>query len=171
MIDSISNSRLVQLHPLMQQKMNAVDAVMKAQGVVVRITEGLRTFDQQAVDWFKGRNQQGIVIDAHAVVTHAPPGYSPHNFGLAVDLIPGIRGLSSWQPNFDVLHPDFAAMVKACEAAGLIAGIRWPKPKTDPDHFQLSEFPTTPTQAMREMLAQQGLGAVWNTVGPQEVSA
>lgn len=171
MTDPVSNSRLVQLHPLMQQKMNRVDAVMCAAGVVVRITDGLRDNDQQAADWAKGRNAQGVVIDAHAVVTHAQPGYSPHNFGLAVDLIPGIRGTSSWWPNYDILHPDFAAMVKACEAVGLVAGIRWPKPKTDPDHFQLSEFPVTPTAAMRQMLEQQGLGAVWNTVGPSEAIA
>jgi D-alanyl-D-alanine carboxypeptidase len=168
MTDPISNSRVVLLHPLMQQKMQRVDGVMMAQGVVVRITDGLRNNDQQAADWAKGRNAQGVVIDPHAVVTHAPPGYSPHNFGLAVDLIPGIRGLSTWQPNYDVLHPDFAAMVKACEAEGLVAGIRWAKPKTDPDHFQLAEFPVTPTAAMRQMLAQQGLAAVWNTVGPKE---
>lgn len=170
MTDPISNSRLVQLHPLMQQKMQRVDVSMRAQGVVVRITDGLRDNEEQARDWAKGRNAQGVVIDAHAVVTHAPPGYSAHNFGYAVDLIPGQRDTSSWQPNYDVHHPDFIAMVRACEAQGLVAGIRWPKPKIDPDHFQLAEFPVTPTPAMRQMLAQQGLGAVWNTVGPQEVA-
>jgi hypothetical protein len=171
MTDPISTPRLAQCHPLLQQKMNRVDARCFAQGFVIRITGWLRTFPDQAAEWAKGRNAAGVVIDRDAVVTHAPPGYSPHNFGLAVDCVPGIRGESPWHPNWDPTHPDFVFMVRACVAEGLVAGIKWPKPKTDPDHFQLAEFPVTPTQAMRDMLAQQGLGAVWNTVGPKEVSA
>jgi hypothetical protein len=168
MKDAISTGRLALCHPLLVQKMEKVDSLLD--GIVIRITSGLRTSSEQAADWAKGRNAAGVVIDAEAVVTHAPPGYSAHNFGLAVDCVPGIRGTSVWQPNWNVHHPDFIAMVNACEAQGLVAGIRWPKPKTDPDHFQLAEFPVTPTQAMRDMLAQQGLHAVWNTVGTQETA-
>lgn len=168
MNDPISTPRLAQCHPLLQQKMNRVDARCFAQGFVIRIDGWLRTFAEQAIDWAKGRNDAGVVIDAEAVVTHAPPGYSAHNFGYAVDCVPGIRGMAPFQVNWNVHHPDFIFMVNACIAEGLVAGIHWLKPKTDPDHFQLAEFPVTPTQAMRDMRAQQGLLAVWNTVGPQQ---
>lgn len=171
MTDPISTPRLAQCHPLLQQKMNRVDAKLATQGVVIRITGWVRNNAEQAADWAKGRNATGVVVNAEAVVTHAPPGYSAHNFGYAVDCVPGIRGMSPWHPNYDVTHPDFIAMVRACIAEGLVAGIKWLKPKTDPDHFQLAEFPVTPTQSMRDMLAQQGLVTVWNTVGPQEVTA
>lgn len=171
MRDDLSTARLAQCHPLLQQKMQRVDAALSALGITIRITSGLRPFAEQAQAYAKGRNSAGLVVDPSHVVTHAPPGYSAHNFGVAVDVVPGLRGESTWQPNWNVQHPDFVAMVNACEAEGLIAGIRWAKPKTDPDHFQLAEFPVTPTPAMREMLAQQGLMVVWNTVGPQEVSA
>jgi hypothetical protein len=170
-MDNFTTARLTQCHPLLQQKWARIDARLVAQGIYARITSGLRTNAEQAQDWAAGRNAAGVVVNAAVVVTHAPPGYSAHNFGLAVDAVPGVRGVDPWQPNWNVHHPDFIAMVNACLFEGLVAGIHWPKPKTDPDHFQLAEFPVTPTQAMRDMLAQQGLQAVWNTVGPQEVSA
>jgi hypothetical protein len=171
MTDPISTPRLAQCHPLLQQKVNRVDARLAPQGIIIRVTSGLRNNDEQAADWAKGRNAAGVVIDERAVVTHAPPGYSAHNFGVAVDCVPGIRGVTPWHPNYDVTHPDFITMIRAFVAEGLVAGIHWPKPKTDPDHFQLAEFPVTPTQTMRDMLAQQGMLAVWNTVGPQEATA
>lgn len=170
-MDSYTTARLAQCHPLLQQKWQRIDTALVAKGIFVRITSGLRTLAEQAQDYALGRGPTGVVINAAQVVTHARPGYSAHNFGLAVDAVPGIRGATPWQPNWNIRHPDFIAMVDACEAEGLIAGIRWAKPTTDPDHFQLGEFPVTPTQPMRDMLAQQGMLAVWNTVGPEEATA
>lgn len=49
-------------------------------GMRVDVIAGLRTWDQQAALYAKGRTAPG------AVVTNARPGSSWHNFGLAVDL-------------------------------------------------------------------------------------
>lgn len=49
-------------------------------GLSVEVIAGLRTWDQQAALYAKGRTAPG------AVVTNARPGSSWHNFGLAVDL-------------------------------------------------------------------------------------
>ena len=46
------------------------------------ITSGRRTMKEQRDLYEQGRTKPG------KVVTKAPPGYSPHNFGLAADLAP-----------------------------------------------------------------------------------
>ena len=56
------------------------------------IVSGYRTNDQQAIEYAKGRtpseiaNRVSKTIGAGGVVSNAPPGYSAHNYGLAVDV-------------------------------------------------------------------------------------
>lgn len=185
-MDTISELRLAALHPLLQQKVRAMDAALTAQGIQIRVVQGLRTEQYQDALFAKGRTDasllaQGITAGAlarinaadpnHANeerVTNAPGGYSMHNFGLAVDCVPGIRGREPWVPNWDSKHPDFAAMIAAGEAQGLVCGATW-KSIPDKPHFQLAGIPVTPNDAMRSMLAERGLQAVWDTIPPEAV--
>lgn len=61
-------------------------------GLSGQIVSGYRTLQQQAEEYAKGRTPQEVAnhvsktIGVGGVVTNAPPGYSAHNYGLAVDV-------------------------------------------------------------------------------------
>jgi peptidoglycan L-alanyl-D-glutamate endopeptidase CwlK len=162
-MDAISEIRLAQVHPLLSAKVHAMASVLEGQGIIIRVVQGLRTATQQDELYAQGRTRPG------PVVTDARGGYSMHNFGLAVDCIPGIRGKEPWQPNWEAKHPDYGAMIAAGEAQGLVSGAHWESIPDEP-HFQLPGVPVTPTDAMRTMLSERGMDAIWSTI-PPEVSA
>lgn len=156
-MDTISEVRLRQVHPVLAAKTRAMAAALFVQGIIIRVVQGLRTIGEQDALYEQGRTRPGLKV------TNAKGGYSMHNFGLAVDCIPGIRGKDPWQPNWNAQHPDFKAMIAAGEAQGLVSGAHWISMPDEP-HFQLPDVPVTPTDAMRTMLAERGMPAVWNTI-------
>lgn len=156
-MDAISEERLQQVHPMLADKTRAMAAALEQQGIIIRVVQGLRTIQQQNALYAEGRTTPG------EKVTNAIGGYSWHNFGLAVDCIPGIRGEDPWQPNWDARHPDFAAMIAAGEAQGLVSGSSW-KSMPDEPHFQLAGIPVSPTDETRDVIMQSGMEAVWATV-------
>jgi peptidoglycan L-alanyl-D-glutamate endopeptidase CwlK len=135
--------------------------ILACDGIYIRVVQGLRTAAEQDMLYAEGRTTPG------PKVTNAKGGYSNHNFGMAVDLVPGIRGDDPWQPNWKAAHPDYQAMIAAGEAQGLVSGSRW-KSMPDMPHFQLAGIPVTPTDGMRAALSQ-GLNHVWNTFAPTSV--
>jgi len=185
-MDNVSLERLSQVHPLLQQKIHAMDEALTAQGIVLRVVQGLRTADYQDHLYAKGRTDASLRAqgfsealiaeinaddphhDTEERVTNARGGYSMHNFGLAVDCVPGLRGVDPWAPNWDAKHPDFLAMIAAGETQGLVCGANWTS-IPDAPHFQLAGIPVTPNNAMRTMLAQRGMQAVWDTIPPEVV--
>jgi D-alanyl-D-alanine carboxypeptidase len=74
-----SEPRLKGLHPKVRQA--ALELIRQAhqQGISLLITQGLRTIEQQAEIYAQGRTKPG------RIVSYAKPGYSYHNYGLAVD--------------------------------------------------------------------------------------
>jgi len=67
--------------------------VMKYLGYPVRITESFRSSERQQELYAVGRTQPG------AILTHARPGSSPHEFGRAIDITflgPGYSAPDSW---------------------------------------------------------------------------
>lgn len=127
---------------------------LAAKGIVIRVVQGLRTAAEQDALYAEGRTEPG------KIVTNARGGWSNHNFGLAVDLIPGLRGDDSWQPNWNAQHPDYKTMIAAGEAQGLVSGSTWAH-MPDYPHFQLAGIPVTPSDAMRADLVH-GLPFIWN---------
>jgi len=79
--DYITEQRIKKLHPLFQPKVRAYLSDAKRQGLNLRITDGLRTWPEQAALYAKGRTASG------SIVTNAKPGQSAHNYGLAIDVI------------------------------------------------------------------------------------
>lgn len=84
---------------------------------------GYRSFREQAGLYFQGRtNTKG------PIVTNAPPGFSAHNFGLAVDFVRMVGVTPSWaEKDYDVLGEE-------AEKAGLVWGGSWQRP--DRPHVQ-----------------------------------
>lgn len=161
-MDAISETRLALVHPVLAQKVRAMAEALASGGIYIRVVQGLRTKAEQDALYAQGRTSPG------KIVTEARGGYSMHNFGMAVDCMPGIRGDDPWQPNGVASHPDYKAMVAAGIAQGLVSGSTWTSIKDWP-HFQLAGIPVTPTDQMRADLAY-GLKFVWNKYAPTGAS-
>ncbi len=94
--DEITAKRIDSLHPLIREEVN--DFIIKAQeeGINLRITFGLRTFDEQSALYNKGRDENGNTVDKSKIVTNAKAGQSYHNYGLAFDIVEIKDGKAIW---------------------------------------------------------------------------
>ena len=89
--DFHTDRRINSLHPLIREK--AKEFVIRAEkelGVKLRVTSGLRTWNEQNKLYAKGRTTSG------KVVTNARGGQSLHNFGLAIDVVEIKNGKALW---------------------------------------------------------------------------
>src|ERR1043166_3472528 len=96
-------------------------------GILVTLTQGLRTFEEQRKLWEQGRSTEG------PIVTHARPGFSWHNWGRAYDL--AILTFPGDPTPDDVYDGPCATVGQLGEDTGLLWGGRWKHP--DADHFEL----------------------------------
>lgn len=87
------------------------------------ITSAFRTLEEQERLYAQGRTSPG------AIVTHAKPGFSWHNYGLAFDVAPkDEQGRPFW--------PDDQAFWDAVGAEGRSIGLRWGGDFGDWPHFE-----------------------------------
>lgn len=135
--------------PLAQQYLDH----MASLGHKLIVTATFRTHQEQEVEWMKGRDETGEVVDESAVVTHAPPGHSAHEcvdaddrpaalaFDIAVYQPDGNHldwnpGHPSWQVAHDVarkmINPDGSPVFEL--------GVDWPEPKTDGPHLEMANW-------------------------------
>lgn len=154
MMDQISLARLAQLHPKLQGLINSTDLALSLEGIQIRIMQGLRTMADQAAIYAEGRSAPG------KIVTNAKPGYSYHQYGVAADLVPGLRNVADWEPNWDEKSADFATMIRIGIGLGLVSGSEWVH-MPDAPHFQLAGLPVTPTDQMRAVLEEKGIEEFW----------
>ena len=157
-MDAISQQRLAPLCPSFALAVTRAISSLALQGVVVRVTAGLRTYAEQDTLFSRGRTAPGEIC------TKARGGFSNHNFGLAVDCAPGQPGSGAWTPDWDVKSPGFQAMIVAMKAEGLEWGGDWVH-FPDEDHFQAKSIPPSPDDAMRSCYVAGGMPQVWKTYG------
>jgi peptidoglycan LD-endopeptidase CwlK len=154
-MDAISEQRLQAVCPALADKIHALAAAMP--NVDLRVTQGLRLWSEQAALYAQGRTTLGVIV------TDAPPGYSYHEFGLAVDVVP--MDQDPPQPDWDLSHPVWQQIVTAGEALGLFSGSEFCTIKDWP-HFQMTgTFPDSPTDEVRELYSGAGIQAVWRASG------
>jgi peptidoglycan L-alanyl-D-glutamate endopeptidase CwlK len=124
-------------------------------GDFLEVEQGLRSWAEQQKLFDQGRKSPG------SIVTHAPPGHSWHEFGLACDLCPAsLLSKPDWEPN----DPKWPRLVAFGETCGLTAGAKWLH--RDIPHFQLTgKFPVSPTDEVRSIFLQAGMMAVWQEAG------
>jgi len=166
-MDQRSEAVLAKVNPVLADKVRAAAAALEAAGTYLLVVSGLRTAAEQNALYAQGRNG----APGH-IVTNAKAGYSMHNYGLAVDIVPYLSG-SSGEPNWDPNTPQFRAVVAALEAQGLVWGGSW-KTFPDEDHFQLPGVPVTPSAAMRADFAdggQQALADIWSKAAAGDYAA
>lgn len=100
MIDKISSDRVQLLHPLVRDSATRIlaKAELKLTGnALLRYAHTFRSFAEQEALYNQGRNG-----NKGPIVTNAKPGYSYHNYGLAVDIVLIIDGkTASWDMKAD----------------------------------------------------------------------
>jgi hypothetical protein len=123
MKDKISIERVKHLHPkVIEDFKNFITDAEQALGITIRVSQGLRTFQEQQDLYDMGRTKAG------KVVTKAKPGSSYHQYGLAVDLVEMVNGGLDW--NFDM-----GKLVPYADKYGISWGGNWQSFKDYP-HFE-----------------------------------
>lgn len=157
-MDPISEKRLSEVHPWLAHLAHVLADRLAAEGSEVRVTCGVRSWNQQLAEWLKGRDADGNIVDKSQVVTNAPPGHGWHEFGLAIDVAPFVDGTPDW----NVSHPVWKRIVAVGESLGLFSGTEF-HAICDTPHFQLTgKFPVSPTDEVRQLFKDGGMQAVWS---------
>lgn len=79
MTDNISIKRIAKLHPKIRAEVPDILSEIQSKGVSIRVTQGLRTIQEQNDIFAIGRTTPG------KIVSNAKGGSSFHNYGLALD--------------------------------------------------------------------------------------
>jgi len=124
------------LHPYMRELTQHLLARAERAGIPLTVICTSRSMDEQAALYAQGRSRPG------PIVTDARPGYSYHNFGLAVDVVPTrLLTLRNWgeTPNY---REEARAIWHQLGAIGVDIGLKWggdfPTIKDRP-HFEWSD--------------------------------
>lgn len=141
-IDERSAKNISTLHPRVQAKAKEflvlANALAGAEGLQCKIISALRTYQEQAQLYAKGRTAPG------PKVTNARPGFSNHNFGTAWDI--GLFKGKTYLPN----HKLYTTIGQAARSLGITWGGDFKSFKDTP-HY---EVPTGHTLAqMRERVS------------------
>ena len=93
--DQNTDKKIATLHSLVQNDMKSFILMSKLRfGIDLRVTDGFRTVAQQDKLYAQGRTTKG------SIVTKARGGFSNHNFGLAVDVVPFENGKLNWNTKY-----------------------------------------------------------------------
>lgn len=166
---------LLDLQPDFRQIVERILAECDAEGYLMKPFFTLRTPMEQAKLWRQSRGAGEIrakireledagadwlaqIIDDAGPqygrwATNAPPGYSWHQWGLAVDCFHSVDGRAVWD------GPAYEVYARIAERHGMTAGIRWTTP--DAVHIQAPSRASpaatmdaaTINQTMKEMFA------------------
>jgi peptidoglycan LD-endopeptidase CwlK len=171
MLTTISNARLAEVHPELSRRVRRLDLLLPL--LSLQVAQGLRTVTQQDALWAIGRTKDGQPCEHDGIsrpigtcprhpkgltVTKARGGWSAHNFGYAVDLVP--EDMTPGQPDWNISSSAWKNLLAAGPSCGLAEGAEW---RTFPDnpHFYLQELPATPSADMRRTFPVGGLPTIW----------
>ena len=113
------------LKPYLQRKYKLHVELCRGMGIDIKIVSGYRSIEDQNKLYAQGRTAPG------SIVTKAKGGESLHNYGVAYDVCPIVKGKFEWNA------PDLTwEKIALCgEKLGLEAGAHW-KEFVDKPHFQ-----------------------------------
>lgn len=133
------------------------DRSVSATGFEIRVTQGLRSWNEQDALYAKGRTAPG------PKVTNCEGGHSWHNFGMAVDLVPDDTTRDGFQCDWNSAHPVWRVMEDLARGLGLECGAFW-RTFVDAPHVQLTgRFPVgAPDDEVRQLFKDGGMRAVWD---------
>ncbi len=126
MKDKISIERVKGLHPkVIEDFKNFITDAEQGLGIMIRVTQGMRSFKEQQALYNQGR------ITAGKIVTKAKPGSSYHQYGLAVDLAELINNGSAIDWGYDM-----GKLVPYADKYGISWGGNWTGGFKDFPHFE-----------------------------------
>jgi len=139
MIDTATTQKIKTLHPIIRTDVESIVKYINEKVLTgkakVRITQGYRTFEEQAALYNQGRTKPG------KIVTNARAGFSYHNYGLAFDICLLIDGKEvSWDINKDFdgdLKSDWKEVAETFKYRGYFWGGDYKNTKDYP-HFDKS---------------------------------
>jgi peptidoglycan L-alanyl-D-glutamate endopeptidase CwlK len=129
-LDLKSKAMLSGLYPDFAERVTRVfNAMYAAHEIVLRVSEGIRTLERQAMLYEQGRTTPGPHATSEhplgQIVTNSPEGYSEHHYGIAVDACftgddPYLEELKRTNP----VHAEFLWQEygRLCREAGLAWG-------------------------------------------------
>lgn len=108
---------LEKLRPAAAVKLGKFLLLAAAEDITLLITCVDRTHGEQAALYSQGRTTPG------KIVTNAKPGYSFHEYGCAIDVVPMVNGKPLWQVfiSSGIMHPVWARLGELAA----IAGVEW----------------------------------------------
>jgi peptidoglycan L-alanyl-D-glutamate endopeptidase CwlK len=153
-VDNISEAHLADVHPELARRIRQLANKCLANGTIIRVTCGVRNWADQDDLYAQGRSEPG------KIVTDARGGWSAHNFGYAVDIVPADPAFPAFVPDWNAMDPRWKMVLLVAKSCGLAEGAQW---RTFPDkpHLYLLELPADPTQGMREAFQNGGIQKVW----------
>lgn len=159
-MDSVSNVRLSFVCPALAAQIEKMAEMLALNNppVMFRVTEGLRTWTEQAQLYAQGRTMPGNIV------TDAAPGYSWHCFGCAVDTVPMI----DIGPDWNITHPVWQRMMAVGDSLGLVhVDIKTRLgAHRDYPHFQMTgTWPIVPDDEVRYIFTEKGMQELWHEGG------
>ncbi|ESA32398.1 d-alanyl-d-alanine carboxypeptidase [Leptolyngbya sp. Heron Island J] len=97
---AISTNAMVRLKPEAAQKVEAMIADAKAAGAHLDVISGFRSLEDQQYLFFDLKAERGQTTQTRAEVS-APPGYSEHHTGYAIDFIDGTQPATDLEVSFE----------------------------------------------------------------------
>lgn len=158
-----SEARLAEVNPQLANRIRAMAADLRAQGINVMVVSGYRSFAEQDALYAQGRTKPGNIV------TNARGGQSLHNYGLAVDVVPiGANG----QPDWNVPNSTWQKIGAAGKRQGMEWGGDWTS-FVDRPHFQMTAGRSTSSLLAQYNRNGGNLNEIWRdvnrnypTVGP-----
>jgi peptidoglycan LD-endopeptidase CwlK len=115
----MASRSLEDLHPAMQPLARELIARAASAAIPLKITCTLQSMEEQAKLYAQGRGLPGNIV------TYARPGYSFHNFGLALDVVPtALINLPLWGETAGY-RDDAHAMWDQLGSIGVDLGLTW----------------------------------------------
>lgn len=160
-LDTPSRERLKLVYlDFAQHVMNVYSYMYDTHNLTMRVTESLRTFEEEDALYAKGRTEPG------RIVTNARGGFSYHNFGLAVDsCFLGNDPYLTKDPKGDFFWNEFGAR---CQLEGLVWGGNFSKLRDTP-HCEMSYGHSL--SELRAMYNDGGLRHVWEQIDLERENA
>jgi peptidoglycan LD-endopeptidase CwlK len=158
-MDAVSEARLQNVMPMLADKIRQMASMLETEGIEIRVVQGLRTVAEQDALYAQGRTTPG------KIVTNCKGGFSYHNYGLAVDVVPSqFAPDQPYNPDWNSSHPAWKRMEAVGQSLGLDSGATW-RTFVDAPHLQITgRFPEGAPNDQARTLAESGLPAVWEAV-------
>lgn len=122
-MDKSTQDKIALLHPSIRNEVADTIFNIGQKGVIIRIPQGFRSFEEQDALYAKGRTLPG------PIVTNAKGGQSYHNYGLAIDFcLLHKDGTISWDMKEDMNEDhinDWQEVIDAFGLKGFNSGMYW----------------------------------------------